>query len=254
MTAHSEDIQRLLYQDEDGRVVGLDEVQLLDPVPAGRIGPVRALLGAGDLYLAYQAALVLTAWGDPAGLSEIEAFVDARVDRQMEFAPHRIYDYDNVYDELAEAVYLFGLSSVDHRADRLRVLQKILALYGPCGFESKLKRALLRLDFPELAPDVRDALERALALGDVYLASQLLPPLARWEGEAVRPLLARVAAAPRDPRRPDPLSNVAEALGFLPGPDSRHRLEQFARSADRAVSDEARRALARLGLPPSAAG
>ena len=249
MTLYPQDVQRLLYEDEEGRVIGLDEVQLLDPVPPERISPVRALLGSADLYLTYQAALVLTAWGDPIGLSKVEEFVDTCVDQAMEFAPHRIYDYDNVYDELAEAVYLFGLSSVDHRDDRVRVFRKLLALYGPCFFESKLKRALLRLDFSELAPDVRGALERALGLGRVYLASQLLPPLARWEGEAARPLLERILSAARDPRRPDPLSNVAEALGYLPGPDSRRRLEQYARSGERAVSDEARRALARLSAP-----
>ena len=252
MTAYPPDIQRLLYQDEDGHTVGLDEVQLLDPVPVGRIAPVRALLGGDDLYLTYQAALALTAWGDAAGLDKIEEFVDTRVDRKMEFAPHRIYDYDNVYDELAEAVYLFGLSSVDYRADRVRVFRKLLALYGPCSFESGLKRALLRLDFPELASDVRAALERALEMGRVYLASQLLPPLARWEGEAARPLLARFLSAPREPRRPDPLLNVVEALGYLPGPDSRRQLQQYQQSQDPAVSDEASRALARLTSAPPA--
>ncbi len=127
----------------------------------------------------------------------------------------------------------------------MRVFGKLLALYGPCFFESKLKRALLRLDLPALAPDVRAALERALGLDRAYLASQLLPPLARWEGEAIRPLLAQILSTPREGCAPDPLSNVAEALGYLPGPDSRHQLEQYARSQYPAISEEARRALAR---------
>lgn len=249
MTAYPQDIRHLLYEDAGGHVVGLDEVQLLDPIPTERVASMRALLGGADLYLAYQAVLVLTAWGDPVGLGKLEEFVDARVDEKMEFAPHRISDYDNVYDELAEAVYLFGLSSVDSRDDRLRVFGKLLALYGPCFFESKLKRALLRLDLPALAPDVRAALERALGLGRVHLASQLLPPLARWVGGAVRPLLAQIVAAPREARAPDPLSNVAEALGYLPGSESRRRLERYALLPNPAVSDEARRALIRLAAP-----
>ncbi len=263
MTAYPQDIRHLLYEDAVGHVVGLDEVQLLDPIPTERVASMRALLGGADLHLAYQAVLVLTAWGDPVGLGKLEEFVDARVDEKMEFAPHRISDYDNVYDELAEAVYLFGLSSVDSRDDRLRILGKLLALYGPCFFESKLKRALLRLDLPALAPDlpalapdvralapdVRAALERALGLGRVHLASQLLPPLARWVGEAVRPLLAQIVAAPREARAPDPLSNVAEALGYLPGSESRRRLERYALLPNPAVSDEARRALMRLAAP-----
>jgi len=249
MTAYPQDIRHLLYEDAVGHVVGLDEVQLLDPIPTERVASMRALLGGADLYLAYQAVLVLTAWGDPVGLGKLEEFVDARVDEKMEFAPHRISDYDNVYDELAEAVYLFGLSSVDSRDDRLRVLGKLLALYGPCFFESKLKRALLRLDLPALASDGRAALERALGLGRVHLASQLLPPLARWVGEAVRPLLAQIVAAPREARAPDPLSNVAEALGYLPGSESRRRLERYALLPNPAVSDEAHRALMRLAAP-----
>jgi len=43
----------------------------LDPIPTERIAPPRALLGGDDLYLVYQAALVLTAWGDAAGLGKI---------------------------------------------------------------------------------------------------------------------------------------------------------------------------------------
>ena len=248
MTNYSPEIRHLLYDDEDGRVVGLNEVQLLDPVPAERIAPVRALLQSRDLYLVYQAALALTAWGDYAGLLQIEAMVDARADRQREFEPHRIYNYDNVYDVMADAVYLFGLSSEAHLEERLRVFRKLLAFYGPCQFESNLKRALLKMDFAEvLVPEMQDALERAKKLGHIYLASQLLPPLARWTGEAVRPLLPEFFGSPaRRELAPDPRTNVAEALGYLPGLESRRQLEQMAQSPDRPIYEEARASLLRL--------
>ena len=248
MTNYSPEIRHLLYEDEGDRVVGLDEVQLLDPVPAERIAPVRALLQSRDLYLVYQAALALTAWGDYAGLLQIEAMVDARVDRQMEFEPHRIYGYDNVYDVMADAVYLFGLSSEAHLEERLRVFRKLLALYGSCYFESRLKSALLKMDSAEaLVPDMRLAMERAKSLGRVYLASQLLPPLARWTGEAVRLLLPGFFEPPtRRELAPDPRTNVAEALGYLPGLESRRQLEQMAQSPDRPIYEEARAALLRL--------
>lgn len=239
--------RRLLYEDKSGKVIGLDRVQLLDPVPSERFLPTRALLHSPDLYLVYQAALVLTAWGDPAGLYQIETMVDARVDRQMEFAPHRIYDYDNVYDEMAGAVDLFGLSSAEHQDDRVRILQKILALYGPCFFESKLKDALLDSDFSELLPDTQAALERALKLNRMYLASQLLPPLARWEGEAVRPLLERFSLPPSSREQaPDPRTNVAEALGYLPGLQSRQQLAVMAQSPETVIAEEAQAALSKL--------
>lgn len=46
-----------------GGVIGLDEVQLLDPIPVERITKLTACLGDNDLYLAYQYGLVLAAWG-----------------------------------------------------------------------------------------------------------------------------------------------------------------------------------------------
>jgi hypothetical protein len=149
---------------------------------------------------------------------------------------------------MAGAVYLFGLSSAAYSEERLRVFRKLLALYGPCYFESRLKSALLKLDRAEaLVPDMRDALERAKSLGRVYLASQLLPPLARWTGEAVRPLLAGFSGPPaRGELAPDPRTNVAEALGYLPGLESRRQLERMAQSPDRPIAEEARASLLRL--------
>jgi hypothetical protein len=38
------EIEPLLYEDEEGNVIGLDEVQLLEPVPTERIPKVRLLL------------------------------------------------------------------------------------------------------------------------------------------------------------------------------------------------------------------
>lgn len=153
MALYSPEIQHLLYENDAGRVIGLDKVQLLDPVPTARLGPVRALLSCPDEYLAYQAASVLTAWGDAAGLRHLEQLIDGRVDQRLTMAPHRIWDYDNGYDEMAWAVDLYGLSPEVQRPAQLRVLGKLLALYGPCFFESNLKAALLDLE-PALAAEL----------------------------------------------------------------------------------------------------
>jgi|GEM_PF-1125863 len=226
MPRYSPEIDHLLYEDEAGTVVGLDEVQLLDPVPTTRIGPVRALLSSPDEYLAYQAATVLTAWGDAAGLRHLEQLVDGRVDQRLTLAPHRIWGYDNVYDEMARAVACYALSSDAEWPARRRLLGKLLALYGPCFFESNLKATLLGLKLTlaaELVPAVRAALARTQAQGQLYLASQLLPPLARVEGAAARglldpfPALLRQAAPQPSAGEADCIrANVLEALGHLP--------------------------------------
>lgn len=218
MPRYSPEIQHLLYEDENGVLIGLDEVQRLDPVPIARLAPVRALLAGPDEYLGYQAALVLTAWGDAAGLHQLEQFINTRLDQRLAMAPHRIYDYDNGYDEMAGAVYCAGLASAAGQPARRRVLGKLLALYGPCQFEGKLKAALLRLDWAaELVPDMRAALARALALGRAELAARLLPPLARCEGRAARALLGQFA--PRSsgqPFSPTIYADIVEALSYLP--------------------------------------
>jgi hypothetical protein len=58
-----ENIRPLLYEDAQGEVIGLDEVQLLDPIPEHRIPLLRQLMNGQDKYLAVHAAQVLAAWG-----------------------------------------------------------------------------------------------------------------------------------------------------------------------------------------------
>jgi hypothetical protein len=236
--------EHLLYDDESGDTVGIDDVQLLEPVPAGRIPRLRLLLRHTDLFVVYQATVVLTAWGDGWGLDKLEELVDRQVHREMEFSPHRIYGYDNVYDVLAEAVSRFRLRSDERVAQRQRVFEKLLELYGPSDFESKLKYALLDSDFSSLQPAIDRAITRALTYGKPYLASQLLPPLARFDparAEARFPEFMKIANV-----HPSPLLNVAEALRYVPAAVSRRQLEQLQKHREKLVAEEATKALAAL--------
>jgi hypothetical protein len=61
---------KIMYASADGEVIGLDEVQLLDPI-VERIAPLRALLAGPNAYDAYQAALILAAWGDARGARSV---------------------------------------------------------------------------------------------------------------------------------------------------------------------------------------
>ncbi len=173
-------IYKALYTNEAGEVVGLDEVQLLDPIPANRIPELLLLLASDDLYQAYQAGLVLAAWGVIAGVDYLRHLVAIRVDKMAELEPHRLSGEDNVYDVIAESLGVAVLSEYDERqvAD---ILQSLLALYGDCYFESKLKRTLLRLNLPELLPAIEQAVTLAVEHGRYYQASQLLPVLAKYD-------------------------------------------------------------------------
>jgi hypothetical protein len=231
------EIARLLYTDENGEATTFEEVQLLDePIPE-RIEPLRALAAGDDVYLAYQAASLLCSWGDPVGLEKVVEMVDTRIHEREEISPHRIHDYDNVYDELAYAVHLYGLNSDEQQGERRRTLAKILGLYGRMQFESRLKHALLRTDLGGLEEATAGALQRALDLGRRDLASQLLPPLARFDPEAAWQLAGDFGET--DVQR----ANVAEALAFVARPEARARLEELAEDPAAFVADAARESL-----------
>ncbi|CAM3997288.1 hypothetical protein VA7868_01112 [Vibrio aerogenes CECT 7868] len=95
----------LLYTDEFGDDVGLDEVQLLDPPLKERIPDLLALLDSPDQFISYQAMLILSAWGNDSGIYFLDSIIDDEKIHESGFELHRITDEDNVYDELAYATY-----------------------------------------------------------------------------------------------------------------------------------------------------
>lgn len=236
----------LLYEDETGEVVGLHEVQLLDPVPSERIPRVQLLLRHPHIFVVYQAVLALTAWGDDMGLDKLEELVDRKIHEVFEFAPHRIYGYDNVYDEFAGAVDIRRLVRTDKEAQVSRIYEKLLGLYGPCCFEGHLKYALLNCDFDTLATPIDMAMTRALEWNRIYLASQLLPPLARFSPQ--RALERSGTFSDLGQVTPNPEVNVAESLRWIPADESRPRLEKLTRHPDKVVANEARASLAKVQL------
>ncbi|UOG75212.1 hypothetical protein MTX78_01115 [Hymenobacter tibetensis] len=174
------DIYNALYTDETGKVVGLDEVQLLEPVPVNRVPELMAQLFSDDLYLAYQCGLVLAAWGVEEGVNYLRSLIDSRIDKIAEFEPHRLWGEDNLYDVISEALGVAILSDYD-RSEIVDILRDTLQLYGECYFESKLKGVLIRLDEDSLLPDIKRAMQLALGNQRYYQASQLLPVLAKYD-------------------------------------------------------------------------
>jgi hypothetical protein len=150
MKISKKEIEHLLYE---GNVIGLDEVQLLEPVPTYRIHKVRTLLKKSDLYLTYQASLVLTAWGDPCGFNKICDFIIQKIHREIVFEPLRRYGYDNIYDIFAEAIEIYGYTQKNHQSI-IEAYRKLLELYGECIFESRLKIALLNKQYDALSHDI----------------------------------------------------------------------------------------------------
>ncbi len=238
------EIEAALYLDDAGDVVGLDEVQLLENPSSARITTLEAALGSDDIELHYRAALVLAAWGNDKGLDAIERLVDTHVDRKGVNVPHRIYGYNNIYDEIAYAVFLFGHANSQRPSDQKRIYSKLLMLYGPYDFESKLKHALLASDSRELLPELRQAFQRALGLAKSYLASQLLPIIAKIDPDEGWQLIPTFGSIQSE--TPNPLVNVAEALAYIESQDSETLLQQFCQHPDSDVAAEARSSLDKL--------
>lgn len=238
-----EQIFAALYVDDDGQFVGLDEVQLMESPPPDRIDVLHAALGCSNLEISYKAAIVLAAWGDNKGFDALEHLVDMRIDKQGVCEPHRIYGYNNVFDSIAHAVYLFGDCGRRDR-DQVRLYQKILALYGECDFESKLKYALLRVDFPELANNVESACKRSRDAGKLYLASQMLPVIARWAPARAWELLPAFWIDQK--ATPNPTVNIAEALAYFQSREAETILHHLANHCDKVVSMEARNVIDQL--------
>lgn len=223
MIAPNSEEYRLLYTDDFGDDVGLDEVQLLDPPPVERIPALVKMMGSPNTFLSYQALLVLTAWGEDSALSKLEEFIDQNKISSFEFAPNRLTGEDNLYDELSYAIHLYGLSGGDPN-NALKLFKKLLAIYPKYFFESKLKHALLKSNFKELAPLIEKAFKETLANGRKYQASQLLPVLAKFSSESGLEIIKSFDLSSED--IPDPLVNVAEALRYCLATEEANRLLQ----------------------------
>ena len=236
------EVQHLLYDDDSGKPIGLPEVQLLEPPPADRMPRLRLLLAHGDEYVAYQAALILAAWGDKAGADYLEALVERWPEGSKGFAPHRIYGYDNACDLIADAMDIYGTVSDDEQGAK-RVFRKLLGIYGPTRFESALQLLMLKPRYAELASDVETATDKALLYNLPDAAGRLLPALAKWTGIRALPVTRAVLSrgAGRDARL-----SVAEALQYVPGVESVAMLERLLEDEDNGVADQAARSLAFL--------
>ena len=212
----------LLYKDNDGVVVGLDEVQLLDFVDDKRIVATEELLHGSDEFVRFQAMLVLAAWGKLSGMQAIEDF--CKSPPKINLSPNRINGEDNCFDDVAEAIYLF-VGSGGGKEQARQVLEKILDLYPEYYFESKLKHALLNCSQLVSEHQVKNAILRSRERGKIYQASQLLPVYAKINPADCWKLLLEFSTLPA--LVPDPAANVAEALRYFSGAEANKMLEAY---------------------------
>ncbi|WP_294286572.1 hypothetical protein [uncultured Chryseobacterium sp.] len=176
------EIHELLYhfseEGQDG--YDLNEVQLLEERDAERTEKLKLLLHNEDRYIAYQAMLILLAWAEPEGFKQLDEFISEKWAEKETFEPHRMYGEDNVYDVIANALYIATLNRKPEH-ELYPFIKHFLEIYGNQFFASNLKDFLLKKNCRPLLKEIEQAIHNAVQDNRYYLASQLFPVIVHYD-------------------------------------------------------------------------
>jgi len=233
---------QLLYCDDEGEEVGLDDIFLLDPISADRLAATQSLLSDENPLIRFQAALILTAWGNDAGLDALETMIRQGGRDGFNLSLDRLTGEDNRFDDMANPIHYYAFFSDGDKSRTLHALGELLRIYPDHSFKSGLKYVLPFYTEPEISGKVREAIVQCQHSGRTYQASQLLPVLAKMDPEACWQLLPLFTQQP--PQVPDPAANIAEALAHIHTPESDAMLNRYLTSTSPGVADAARQSIA----------
>ena len=102
----------------------------------------------------------------------------------------------------------------------------------------------MQSEFDELIDDVEEACRRSLDLGKEYLASQLLPVLAKWNSAVAFQLIPSFTH--EAVFTPNPTANVVEALRYIEPSLRDSLLQRLTGHPDSVVANEAKQVIAEL--------
>lgn len=168
------------YNDEGYEGYDLSEVQLIGEIDFNRVEELKLLLHNENRYISYQAMLILLAWSIPEGFELLERFIIEKWDEKENFEPHRIYNEDNVYDVITNALNIATLNGKNEQ-ELYPFIKEFLNLYGEKFFESNLKIFLLKKNCRPLLNEIEQAIQKALNNKRYYQASQLFPVTVHYD-------------------------------------------------------------------------
>lgn len=179
-------IHELLYYYNDDGYEGYDlnEVQLIGKIDFDRVEELKLLLHNENKYIGYQAMLILLAWSIPEGFELLERFITEKWDEKENFEPHRIYNEDNVYDVITNALNIATLNEKEEQ-ELYPFIKEFLNLYGEKFFESNLKIFLLEKNCRPLLNEIEQAIQKALNNKRYYQASQLFPVTVHYDKDTL---------------------------------------------------------------------
>lgn len=171
----------LYYYSEDGEEgYDLTEVQLIGKTDENRVEKLKLLLHHKNVYISYHAMLILVAWAIPEGFQQLDRFISEKWDEKHSFEPHRIYNEDNVYDVIVDALYISTFNGKEEQ-ELYPYVKHFLSIYGDRFFESCLKDFLLKKDCEPLLKEIEEAMKSALRNKKYYQASQLFPVIVHYD-------------------------------------------------------------------------
>lgn len=168
------------YNDEGYEGYDLSEVQLIEEIDFNRAEELKLLLHNENKYISYQTMLILLAWSIQEGFELLELFITEKWDEKENFEPHRIYNEDNVYDIIINALYIATLNGKNEQ-ELYPFIKEFLNLYGEKFFESNLKIFLLEKNCRPLLKEIEQAMQKALNNKRYYQASQLFPVTVHYD-------------------------------------------------------------------------
>ncbi|MCU0430588.1 MAG: hypothetical protein MUF42_11520 [Cytophagaceae bacterium] len=170
------ELYSLLYRDEEGELVGLEEVQLLDPIPVNRIPLLLNYISKEDEYVSYQIALVLTSWGQNQGLDWIMEKM-LNFDSKNSIDIDRFGEADLFYEKAIESIYFYTLSGGD-RVAAINSIEKALDVFFEFYVNGRFRNALFKLKPFELKFKILNLFQFSLDKNKLDRIAALLPVVA----------------------------------------------------------------------------
>ncbi len=250
MVTPDSETYRLLYCDDDGRPIGLDEVQYLEPPQPRRNAALRALLTDEDPTARFHSMLILVSWADSLGLDAAKRYLLSDGNSDDYSSPHRLHGRDLSYDELAEAlakaVSLNGASGPEIN----ELARLLLEVFSTEFFEHGLVRLLTAMADPALADQILEAIRAAQGQGRVREASNLLEGLAASQPDQA--LEAFGLFTTNGGFLPEAEPGIAHALGWINTPAALEQLLRMSQSGSPGTQTAAEAALRRRRRGPGA--